>query len=627
MNTHRRRPLRVAPLLFSGAVVAAAVAGTAGASPGTAAAATARHHVRVLRVGSYHDIRGQYRSVQAAVRAARAGDWVLVGPGDYKEHGYPHEPARAGGGRPAPAGVLITTPDIHLRGMNRNTVIIDGTRPGYPACSSNPKAQRLRKSGWNGVEVYKTNGTWVQNLTVCNYLTDPSGANGGNEIWWNGGQGTGKIGMGSYWGGYLTATSTYSRGPKAPFGDYGIYADNVRGPGSIVDTYASNMGDSAYYIGACPDCGTVIDHAHAEFSALGYSGTNSGGHLIVENSLFDHNKSGLTSNSQNNSDAPSPQSGACPHHAKGPLGDGICFIVRDDVFANNNDANVPGNSINGLAGASPVGTGIVFAGTRNSELYHDKFLDNGAWGALVVDLPDQETPPYDIGQNCQGGFYVIPPQSGQTPLCYYQSYNNRIADSYFKGNGGFGNPSNGDIALVALPSASDIAHIYHRKTVKGYRVRDGDCFVANTDPAGLSTDPPGVQGNPAYACGKPNPGNPDPRALFEAECAAQLLAQCPSANVSGLNYPRPKSAFKLEMPKPQRTMPDPCAGVPVNPWCPVKHTTGRLTSTAQSSGSGGSLAATGSDPALPWLAATATAVGLAGAILLRRRVSGRGGTG
>ena len=39
---------------------------------------------RVLLVGTYKGIRGQYESIQAAVDAARPGDWILIGPGDYK---------------------------------------------------------------------------------------------------------------------------------------------------------------------------------------------------------------------------------------------------------------------------------------------------------------------------------------------------------------------------------------------------------------------------------------------------------------------------------------------------------------------------------------------------------------
>src|SRR5207248_2156963 len=156
----------------------------------------------------------------------------------------------------APAGAFITTPGIHLRGMDRNAVIIDGTRPGSPPCSSDQADQRFPAAGSNGIEVNRTSGTYVENLTGCNYPTSAGGENG-NQIWWNGGDGSGKIGMGSYWGSYLTATSTYSDGVNPPFGDYGIYADNASGPASISHTYASNQGDAAYYIGACPDCNTV----------------------------------------------------------------------------------------------------------------------------------------------------------------------------------------------------------------------------------------------------------------------------------------------------------------------------------------------------------------------------------
>ena len=52
----------------------------------------------VLRVGSYHGISGQFQTIQAAVNAARPGDWILIGPGDYHEQGSSN------------AGVLVTTP-------------------------------------------------------------------------------------------------------------------------------------------------------------------------------------------------------------------------------------------------------------------------------------------------------------------------------------------------------------------------------------------------------------------------------------------------------------------------------------------------------------------------------------
>ena len=148
----------------------------------------------MLRVGTYHGIRGQYRTIQAAVNAAKPGDWILVGPGDYKTASS----TRAARATPIiPAGVLITTPRLHIRGMNRNTVIVDGTKPGPPQCSrtrrptrtSGPSSSAAR-SARTGVMVWKADNVWVQNLTACNFLSGSGAA--GNEIWWNGGDDSGR---------------------------------------------------------------------------------------------------------------------------------------------------------------------------------------------------------------------------------------------------------------------------------------------------------------------------------------------------------------------------------------------------------------------------------------------------
>src|SRR5215470_11001582 len=110
---------------------------------------------RVLRVGTYHGIRGQFGSIQAAVDAAKSGDWILIGPGDYKTSSN-----RGPAGAPdSPAGILITKPRIYLRGMNRNSVIVDGTKTGSPRCSSSKAAQNFGPAakggrlGLNGIMV------------------------------------------------------------------------------------------------------------------------------------------------------------------------------------------------------------------------------------------------------------------------------------------------------------------------------------------------------------------------------------------------------------------------------------------------------------------------------------------
>jgi pectin methylesterase-like acyl-CoA thioesterase len=49
-----------------------------------------------------------FASIQAAVDATKAGDWVLIDVGTYNEPVY------------------ITMPRIHLRGIDRNGVVLDG---------------------------------------------------------------------------------------------------------------------------------------------------------------------------------------------------------------------------------------------------------------------------------------------------------------------------------------------------------------------------------------------------------------------------------------------------------------------------------------------------------------------
>jgi hypothetical protein len=498
----------------------------------------------VLRVGSWNHIPGQFRSIQAAVDAAQPGDWILVGPGDYKELGNP--------GGVEPAGVLITTPNIHLRGMDRNGVVVDGTLPGSPRCSSGPLDQGPLSR--NGIDVYEVDDTWIENLTVCNYLN--GGEEEGNQIWWNGGDGTGHIGLHGFWGDYLTATSSYSStvpgalgpccGVNYPAGDYGIFSSNST-DGYFKHSYASNMADSAYYIGACQQvCHQVMEDDQGENSALCLSSTNAGGYLLVKHNECDGNKSGLVSNSQNNDDWPSPQIGLCPAGETGPLGTQSCTVWADNYIHDNNNPNVPGNGT-GLAGGSPVGTGMVLAGSTYMTLSGNTVTRNGSWGELIADLPDQESPPADVPNPCQGGVYLPAPEA---ETCYFPAYGNVSEDNTFSGNGFFGNPSNGDIGLATAPHDP------------------GNCFSGDSVPDG--TDPPGIETNPLYApsggmCESPNSGDQTVLAA-EVLCASQLVAPCP--DLPGASYPRPAARFSLPpVPPDLPSMPDPCAGVPRNPWC------------------------------------------------------------
>jgi hypothetical protein len=286
------------------------VSGVAAAAP--AGRAAPGQKPGVLTVGTFDGKPGEFQSIQSAVDAASPGDWIVIAPGDYKERGdYTTHPPD---GAPA-AGVFIDKPDLHLLGLSRGGVVVDGTKSG-PPCSASPADQDRGPTGpsgpWgrNGIEVFEASGVTIQNMTVCNFLSGQPGS--GNQIWWNGGYGTSQVHIHSYYGSYLSATTTYFQKSDPAQATYGIFASHASGPGLIDRAYASNMNDSGFYVGACPDCNAILDHVHAENSPLGVSASNASGRLVIRNSEFDRNGIGVVTNSESNGDLPAPQDGACP---------------------------------------------------------------------------------------------------------------------------------------------------------------------------------------------------------------------------------------------------------------------------------------------------------------------------
>jgi hypothetical protein len=516
---------------------------------------------QVLRVGTYQGIPGQYATIQAAVDAASPHDWILVGPGDYKTT---TTRTLTGSGESYPAAVVIQTPNVTLRGMDRNKVVVDGTKPGTPLCSSAPADQNYGDSttsgtaGLNGVMVYKAGDVSIENMTACNFLTGPGGSSGnaggsgtayiaGNEFWWNGGYDSATVSGYGFYGSYLTATSTFydsSLPPaqaEATAAQYGIFSSNWSG-GTWEHTYASNMNDSAYYIGSCQRlCDQTINDAHAEFSALGYSGSNSGGSIVVQNSEFDNNEDGFDTNSQNG-DNPPPQNGACPNGANSPITHThSCWVFMNNYVHDNNNPNVP---TAGEAAAGPVGTGMSLTGARNDTVMNNTFANNGAWGTILLPYPDNGAP-------CTGGQpnnVILGPGS-----CLYEEWGNALIDNKYVHDGFFGNPTNGPFDQVNLNGGES-----------------SNCYIGNTmDGGALTGDAAALQAaNPTCGSTSVLP-NLNLAFFLESACDSEImfLAGLSVPCLPTDTYPRRTQVIMHPLPTNLATMPSPCAGVPANPWC------------------------------------------------------------
>ena len=240
----------------------------------------------------------QYDTIQSAVDAAKAGDLVLINSGVYNE------------------SVTITTPYLTIRGKDRNGVIIDG--------------EFMRE---NGIQIYETDGVSVENLSVRNFSL--------NGVYWNSSKG--------YKASYVSAYNN---------GDYGVYAFNST-DGVFEKIYASGHPDSGIYIGQCYPCNALIYDSVVEGNALGYSGTNAGGHLYIYNNIWRDNMSGIIPNTLDSELNPP----------------GKETTIVGNLVVDNNNYEAPANRF----GLVAKGMGIVMPGRvgdiveKNIVVNHDKY--------------------------------------------------------------------------------------------------------------------------------------------------------------------------------------------------------------------------------------------------------------
>lgn len=430
-----------------------------------------------------------FGTIQAAVNASTAGDYVLIEPGVYKE-AVKVEKAQEG---------------IWIRGMNRNKVVIDG-----------------QHQIGNGIEVFNTNNVWVENLTVRNFDFGEKCPDEecGNEIWWNGGTPE-KVGAHGWFGSYLTAYDT------GLTGGYGIFTGNET-HGSWNNIYASGFADSGMYIGACQECDAHVTNATMENSALGYSGSNAGGTLTIENSLFRNNSSGIVPNSEPGGDFPVPQDGECGRQNNVPVEPtpiikttniARCTVIRNNRIVENNSLTVP---VNASTAQAAYGTGIILPGDYADLITENVIANNANTGVFGLEF----------------GFW-------EPTFSFFQLAGNKISKNQFAKNGVKGKSQfTGDVTLISGLSELELGVESQSKN---------NCLSSNSFSDG--TFPKGIQGT--WGCQNettPNPGG---------GAAAYAYVKGAIEEAAAKRVPTPQAP-----PPEQPTMPNPCAGVPTTTLCP-----------------------------------------------------------
>lgn len=314
-----RTPIAIA--LAGAALAGVAIAGCGGGAPATTDAPSTAADGARGDGGATIRVPTDQPTIQAGVDAATAGDVVLVAPGTYRE------------------AVEVRTPGITIRGVNRNTVVLDG-------------GNRLP----DGI-VVNADGVAVQNLTVRGYENNGVLVDGSYRAVEQGAPegvqpGKGEYAIDGYRIAYVTAANN---------GEYGIYAFASRN-GVIEHSYTSGSPDSGVYIGQCDPCNAVVRDVSMRDNAIGYFGTNTRGRLVVTGSDMSANRLGVALNSDDE-ELGAPEQGT---------------TLRGNTITGNTNAKAPAIR-EGFSGG-----GIGIAGGLRNIVTGNTITGNGDVGVLII---------------------------------------------------------------------------------------------------------------------------------------------------------------------------------------------------------------------------------------------------
>lgn len=315
---------------------------------------------------------------EAADRVSR-GDVILISPGIYEEQ------------------LLIDTPDVTVRGVDRNATVIDGggIRPyGVVAIADGVRVENITVTGATFYGVLFTG------------LHDESGPSA------------------------PTATG-YERWDPADFpplerflvdhvtaynnGLYGIYAFNAR-HGVIRDSYASGSADSGFYIGQCTECDILVTGNVAERNAVGFENANASDSLVIAANRFSENRIGMTLLS-------SYQEAFTPQQGNRVVGNLVSDNAEPDSPSQAEGAFATGVGISGgqsnlfernrIAGHARAG--LIFANTEDIPSTGNRLVGN-AFESNAVDIANTSAPRSPATANCVEGLVSTLPVELATQL-------------------------------------------------------------------------------------------------------------------------------------------------------------------------------------------------------------------
>jgi len=283
-------------------------------------------------------------SLQEAADAVAAGGTIVIAAGTYAET------------------MQIATPDVTVRGEDRNDTVIDGGG--------------IRPFGIVAI----ADGITIENLTVTGALYYGVLVTGTHDE--NGPTAHGVDGYAPFDPARFPPLQRFLIDHVTAYnnGLYGIYAFNSQ-HGVIRDSYASGSADSGFYVGQCRDCDILLTGNVAEANAVGYENANASDSVVVAANRFSGNRVGMTLLS-NYQEAFSPQQGN---------------TVVGNVVSGNDAADSPAQADGGFA------LGIGIAGGRDNLVSRNLIAGHARAGIQLSNTEDLAATGNDLRGNAFAG--------------------------------------------------------------------------------------------------------------------------------------------------------------------------------------------------------------------------------